>query len=467
MPEYDAVIVGAGPNGLTAAAHIAAEGGRVLVVEQADTIGGGTRTEQLTVPGCMHDVCAAVHPLGFASPAFESLGLDVQWVQPDIPAAHPLGEGRSAAAMRNLDDSLELFGPDANRYRDLIGPLVDASEAVIEDFLRPVLGLPRNPGSFARMATKGALPASRIIERFQTPEVRGLLAGMAAHAISPLTSPLTGGVMTLFAMTTHAYGWPLVAGGSQGIATALADVISSRGGVIETGHEVTSLSELPDADVFMLDVMPNAAALIAGDRIDERTRRRLSQHKPGPAVFKVDWALSGPIPWLDDLSPRAGTVHVGGTYEGIRNAERQVEDGQNPERPLVLLAQPSMFDPTRAPAGIHTVWAYCHVPNRSSVDMTDRIEAQVERFAPGFRDLILERSTMDPMDMEEHNPNYIGGDIGGGGFGMRKVLGGKIGNPYRLGDGVYLCSSATPPGAGVHGMCGFLAAKSAMKRELR
>ena len=462
MSEYDAVIVGAGPNGLAAAVHLTRSGRRVLVVEQADTIGGGTRTEELTLPGFWHDVCSAIHPLGIASPFFREVGLDVEWVHPEIPVSHPLGDGRPAGLKRDLEESALSFGSDGQRYRRVIGPLVERADEIIDSFLGPLQMVPRNPASFARLATRGALPASTIINRFTTDEARGVLAGMAAHAIAPFGSPLTGGVALLFAVTAHAYGWPMVKGGSRGIAEALAAVIVAGGGAIETGRLVTSIDELPSAEVVLLDVMPESAVEIGGDRVMSRYRRRSSGRKRGPAVFKIDWALDGPIPWTDELSPLAGTVHLGGTYEEVMAAEDEVHAGRHPSRPFVLLAQQSKFDPTRAPEGKHTAWAYSHVPSGSDRDMTEPIEAQVERFAPGFRDLILDRHTMNAAALEAHNPNYVGGDIAGGGFGIKKVFQfGSIG-PYKIGDGIYLCSSSTPPGAGVHGMCGYYAAKAAI-----
>ncbi|MEX1126749.1 MAG: NAD(P)/FAD-dependent oxidoreductase [Acidimicrobiia bacterium] len=463
MTDYDAVVVGAGPNGLSAAAELTRAGRRVLVVEQADVIGGGTRTEELTLPGFLHDICSAIHPLGLASPFFRDLPLDVEWVHPRIPMSHPLSGGRSGALLRDVGETADLFGPDADRYSRIIGPLVESADAVIEDFLGPMKVIPKNPTSFIRLATRGALPAATIAVGFSSMEARAVLAGLAAHAIAPFSSPLTGGVALLFATTGHAYGWPLVKGGSRKVAEALARVVVDGGGTIETGRLVASLDDLPRVGTVILDVMPRAAIHIAGDRISPMQRRRLSGQQPGPAVFKVDWALSGPIPWSDERSPHAGTVHVGGTWEEVAEAEDAVHSGRHPERPFVLVAQQSLFDESRAPEGKQTAWGYCHVPTGSDVDMTQAIEGQIERFAPGFRDLILGRHTMNASAFEAHNPNYIGGDIAGGGFGMRKVFQLGATRPYHLGDGLYLCSSATPPGAGVHGMCGYYAARAALK----
>lgn len=462
MTSYDAVVVGAGPNGLAAAAFLTRSGKRVLVVEQAAEIGGGTRTEELTEPGFLHDVCSAIHPLGVASPFFRDIGIDVDWVQPPIPVSHPLGGGRSAGLLRDVDVTSGRFGVDGDRYRRIVGPLVDRADELIEDFVGPMRFIPRNPASFVRLATRGALPASTIINGFETDGARAVLSGLAAHAIAPFSSPLTGGVALLFAVTAHAYGWPMVEGGSQRIAGALAEIVTDGGGVIETGRWVSSLDELPDVPIYLLDVMPEAAAVIAGERVSARYQSRAPARKVGPGVFKLDWALDGPIPWLDELSPEAGTVHVGGRYEDVAAAEDAVHAGRHPEKPFVLLAQQTPFDPSRAPAEKHTAWAYCHVPNGSTVDMTEAIESQVERFAPGFRDLVIGRHAMGAMAMQAHNPNYVGGDIAGGDFGFKKVM--QLGTtaPYKIGDGVYLCSSSTPPGAGVHGMCGYYAAVAAL-----
>ncbi len=462
VPEYDAIVIGAGPNGLAAAAHLTNAGRRVLVLEQAGTIGGGTRTAELTLPGFLHDVCSAIHPLAVSSPFFGEIGLEVEWAHPEIPVSHPLDQGRPAGLMRDLAETVLLMGTDAGRYRRMLGPLVDRSDEVIEDFLGPMQLIPRHPASFARFASRGALPASIIINGFEADETRAVLSGMASHAIAPFSAPVTGGVALLLAMTAHAYGWPMVKGGSQRIAEALAKVVLDGGGSLETGTMVESLDTLPTAKTYLLDVMPEAAVEIGGDRISPKQRRRASSRGHGPAVFKIDWALDGPIPWLDELSPLAGTVHLGGTYEEVLTSETAVHAGTHPDRPFVLLAQQSKFDPTRAPKGKHTAWAYCHVPHGSDRDMTTAIETQVERFAPGFRDLVLDRHTMKATDLEAHNPNYVGGDITGGGFGLKKVFQFGSSRPYRLGDGIYLCSSATPPGAGVHGMCGYYAAKAAM-----
>lgn len=462
MPEYDAVVVGAGPNGLAAAVQLTRAGKRVLVVEGADEIGGGTRTEELTLPGFLHDVCSAIHPLGAGSPFFRDVVADLEWIHPEVPVAHPLGDGRSAGLLRDLDESARRFGSDGARYRRVMAPLVANADEIVEDFLRPVRIMPRHAGPFARFASRALLPASRVIASFETDEARAVLSGMAAHAIAPLNSLFTGGVGLLFAATVHAFGWPMAQGGSQQISEALARVVIDGGGSIETGHMVNSLDEFDRASLFLLDVMPNAAIKLAGDRLTLRAERRLAAREHGPGSFKVDWALSEPIPWMDDLSRRAGTVHVGGRFEEVAAAEQQVSAGTHPEQPFVLVAQQTISDPTRAPEGQHTAWGYCHVPNGSTRDMTDAIESQIERFAPGFRDIILDRHTMNTVDLEKHNPNYVGGDIAGGIFGVKKLM--QFGNkrPYRIGERIFMCSSATPPGGGVHGMCGYYAAEAAL-----
>lgn len=462
MSDYDAVVVGAGPNGLAAAAELTRHGRQVLVIEQAEVIGGGTRTEELTRPGFLHDVCSAIHPLGVASPFFRSVGLDVTWIDPPIPVSHPLEGGRPGGILRDIETTAALFEDDGRRWANLIGPLARSADDVVDDFLGPMPLAPRHPAAFARMAANGALTASALARRFDTDTARAVVAGLAAHAIAPFAAPFTGGVVLLFALTAHAYGWPLVAGGSQRVADALARVVEEGGGRVETGRLVASLDDLPPAPIVILDTSPRSALSIAGDRVDPRRRRRLLARRSGPAVFKLDYALDGPIPWLDELSGQAGTVHLGGTWEEVAEAEDLVQAGHHAERPFVLVAQQSLFDPLRAPTGKQTAWAYCHVPNGSDLDMSGAIEDQIERFAPGFRDLVIERHTMGPAALEAHDPNYLGGDIAGGAFGARKLLQFGLADPYRLGDGLFICSSATPPGAGVHGMCGYHAARAAL-----
>lgn len=461
MSDFDVTVVGAGPNGLAAAVEMARHDRRVLLVEARDSIGGGTRTEELTLPGFRHDVCSAIHPSAVASPYFNELELEIDWIQPPIPFTHPLGDGRVVALHRSVEETANQFGDDAATYEKLMTPFADHAGAVVEDALAPVTLNPDNPGTFARLAAIGPLSSEMLISRFDTVEARSLLAGVAAHSIAPFSRLATAPVAVLLAALGHSHGWPLARGGSAAIPAALAQKLEESGGQIDTGRLVETLDEVPTSTVF-LDVMPPAAAALAGDRLNWATRARLRRWRPGPGIFKVDWALDGPIPWSDPLSATTATVHVGGTYEEIRASEDAMAKGEHPEHPFVLVAQQSLFDETRAPDGKHTGWAYCHVPNGSNVDMTDRIEAQVERFAPGFGELILARARRGPAEFEAYNPNFVGGDIGGGAYGLRKVL--QLGDkrPYELGTEVFLCSSATPPGAGVHGMCGYHAARAAL-----
>lgn len=460
--SYDATVVGAGPNGLAAALELARSGHRVLVVEASDQIGGGARTEELTLPGFSHDVCSAIHPTAVASPFFNQIGLEVAWIHPQIPMSHPLPGGRAVGLYRSLEETANQLGPDRDRYLGMLGPLLERSGDCIEGVLGPPLApgrLPKRP--FLRLAVSGGLPAATVARRFTGEEARALYAGLAAHSIAPFSRLATGGVGLMFALTAHSHGWPLAERGSQAIVDALAARVVELGGVFETGRMVESADDVP-GELLMLNVMPPSALRIAGSRISPAARRRLRVWRRGLGIFKLDWALDGPIPWSDPLSQQAGTVHLGGAYAEVAAAERAVARGEHPRRPFVILAQQSLFDPTRAPNGKHTAWAYCHVPNGSQRDMTREIESQVERFAPGFRDLILYRAARTAVQYEEYNPNMPGGDIGGGRFGPRKVL--QLGDrrPYSLGGGVFLCSSATPPGAGVHGMCGYHAARAAL-----
>jgi phytoene dehydrogenase-like protein len=461
VTEFDAVVVGAGPNGLSAAVELARAGRKTLLIEGADRVGGGTRTEELTLPGYRHDVCSAIHPSGVVSPFFKRIDLEVEWVQPPIPVSHPLDGGRATAIHRSVEETAEGLGEDRSRYLGLMRPLVDSIEDVIEDVLSPLTLVPRHKAAFARVAAIGGLPASVLARRFRTEEAKALIGGLAAHSIAPFSAPATAAVGLMLGAIGHSHGWPMARGGSQSIADALAARFTSLGGTIETGRTVASLHEIP-APLTLLDVMPPAAIEIAGDRMTPAGHWRMGRWKPGPGVFKIDWALSGPIPWSDPMSARAATVHVGGRYEEVEAAERAVFDGEHPERPFVLMAQQSHFDSTRAPEGRHTAWGYCHVPNGSTVDMTGAIESQIERFAPGFRDLILGRATRGSVEYEAYNPNIVGGDIGGGGFGLKKVMQMGSKRPYTLGEGLFMCSAATPPGAGVHGMCGYYAVRAAL-----
>lgn len=463
MSSFDATVVGSGPNGLSAAVELARNGRRVLVLEAADAIGGGTRTTELTLPGFRHDVCSAIHPSGAASPFFNEIALDVEWLQPPVPVTHPLDNGQVAALHRSLDDTTAQFGEDGQRYRRLIEPLFENVDDLIEDTLAPITPFPKHLATFTRAGALGALPLTVLTAAFSSEEAKALLAGLAAHSIAPLNRPGTSAVAVMFAAIGHEFGWPVAAGGSQSVAHGLAGKLEAMGGKIETGHRVVNVDGLP-GDTILLDLMPPEALDVGGSHVEPMARRRLGRWRPGPGVFKVDWALDGPIPWSDPLSGSAGTVHVCGTHDEVVAAEKAVADGRHPEKPFVLVAQQSLFDDSRAPSGKHTAWGYCHVPNNSTVDMTAPIEAQIERFAPGFHDLILERSTRDSAQYEDYNSNLVGGDVGGGMFSLRKIL--QLGRvrPYRLGSGLFLCSSATPPGAGVHGLCGYHAAQAAISQ---
>jgi phytoene dehydrogenase-like protein len=469
--EYDAVVVGSGPNGLVAAATLGAEGLRVLVLEAEDTVGGGARSAELTLPGFVHDTCSTVWALGLASKAMRELPLEdhgVDWVHPEIPVAQPLDGGRSALLHRSVDRTAEGLGADGNSYRRLIGPLVGSGFSLVDGLLSP-LQLPRHPLKLARYGIPGIRSARSLgRRRFETEEARALLGGLSAHSILSLRAPITAGYGLMLGVAAHLVGYPFVRGGSQQATEALRSIIEGQGGEVVAGTRVTSLDDVPPARAVLLDVSARNAAAIGGDRFSARYRKALTRFRYGAGVHKVDWALDGPVPWADPDVARAGTVHLGGTLEEMVAAEGEVADGAHPERPFVLLCQASGFDPSRAPEGQHALWAYCHVPNGSTVDMTDRIEAQIERFAPGFRDRILARHVMGTAEVEARNANYVGGDINAGAADLRQfVRRPTIGfDPWRTpAKGVYLCSSSTPPGGGVHGMCGWHAAKSALKHE--
>ncbi len=468
-PSYDAVVVGSGPNGLAAAITVARQGRSVLVVEAADTIGGGTRSAELTLPGFIHDICSAIQPLLVASPFFRSLSLKdygLELVYPPAALAHPLDDGRAAVVTRSVAETSETLGRDAKAYRRLMQPLVDRADHIFPDMLGPLPLPPRHPLAFTRFGLSAFQSARMLTWQFQDERTCALFAGLAGHSMIPLNQLVTAGFGLGLGLIAHAIGWPLVRGGSFKIAEALACHLRSLGGEIVTGTRVTSMAQLPRARAYLFDVTPRQLVEIAGDRLPNYYRRALGRYRYGPGVFKVDFALDGPIPWKNPDCARAGTVHVGGTFAEIAAEERAVGKGVVPEKPFVLVAQPSQFDPTRAPAGKQTVWTYCHVPNGSTVDMTERIEAQVERFAPGFRDRILAKSVMSPAAMERHDANYIGGDINGGiqdiwQFYTRPTL--RL-NPYSTpASNIFICSSSTPPGGGVHGMCGYSAARAALK----
>jgi phytoene dehydrogenase-like protein len=470
--EYDAVVVGSGPNGLVAAATLADEGLRVLVLEAQDTLGGGARSAALTQPGFVHDTCSTVWSLGLASKAMRALPLEehgVEWRHAELPLAQPLDGGRSALLHRSVEETAEGLGPDGAAYRRLMGPLVASGFDLTESLLSPFQIPPRHPLVLARYGWAGVRSARGLIRsRFRTDEARALLAGLAAHSILSLRAPITAGYGLMLGVAAHLVGYPVARGGSQRVTDALVAIIEARGGEVVAGRRVSALGELPPAKAVLLDVSARNAAEIGGDRFPARYRKALEGFRYGAGVHKVDWALDGPVPWADPDLARVGTVHVGGTMEETVAAEGEVAAGRHPERPWVLLVQASRFDPTRAPAGQEALWAYCHVPNGSTVDMTDRIEAQIERFAPGFRDRILARHVMGTAEVERRNANFVGGDINAGAADLRQfVRRPTIGlDPWRTpAKGIYLCSSSTPPGGGVHGMCGWHAARSALKHE--
>jgi phytoene dehydrogenase-like protein len=463
---YDAIIVGSGPNGLAAGIPLARQGWRVLLLEAKATIGGGMRTAELTLPGFRHDICSAIHPLGMGSPFFQNLPLadyGLEWIQPDIPVAHPFDDGTAVALHQSLEETAEQLGQDGTIYRRLFAPLAADWDKIAREFLGP-LRLPRHPLAMARFGLRALWPATTLARSlFRTEQARALFAGLAAHSIMPLEWPLTAAFGLMLGTLGHRVGWPLPRGGSQSIADALAAFFTDLGGEIVTNHEVKSLDELPSSRAVLLDVTPRQLLAIAGDRFPPGYRRQLEKYRYGPGVFKVDWALSEPIPWRAGACRRAGTVHLGAMLEEIALSERLVWQGEVAERPYTLVTQQSLFDPTRAPDGRHTGWAYCHVPNGSAIDMTAAIEAQIERFAPGFRDCILARHTMTTHDFQQYNPNYIGGDINGGVQNWRQLFTRPVPrlNPYITPlKNVFICSSATPPGGGVHGMCGYHAAQA-------
>lgn len=453
---------------MTAAIVLAKAGLATTVIEAETIIGGGTRSAELTLPGFIHDICSAVHPLAASSPIFRSLPLSehgLEWIQPSLPLAHPLDDRPAAILERSLSRTCARLGKDGETYRRLIARLVDSWTDLTSEILQPVLHIPRKPLVLARFGALAALPAATSARAlFRTNEARALFAGMAAHSILPLEKLASGAFAWILAIAAHAGGWPIPRGGSQRIANALASYFTSLGGTITAGTRIKSLDEIDASTLILCDVTPWQLAKMAETRLPASFRRRLQAYRYGPGVFKVDWALSDPIPWNDPACAQAGTVHVGGTLEEIAFSERAAWDGASVERPFVLVAQPTPFDPTRAPASKHIAWAYCHVPHGSAENMTEPIEHQIERFAPGFRSCILARSVFTPADLQKHNANLIGGDITGGAQNLLQLIFRPTRMLYRTPlENVYLCSSSTPPGGGVHGMCGYHAAQTALR----
>jgi phytoene dehydrogenase-like protein len=468
--RLDAVVIGSGPNGMAAAVELARNGAEVLVLEAAATIGGGTRTAELTLPGYHHDVCSTAHPLGIVSPYLSTLPLadhGLTWIQPPASVAHPL-DGEPAVILRtSMDETASSIGSDAGAYRRLIAPLLPHASELFTEILGPAR-VPRHPVVLARFGIPGLMPAT-VLGRtwFRGPRARALLAGCAAHAILPLTRPVTGAVGLLFLLAGHAETWPIAEGGSAAVTNALAGYLQSLGGRIETSHPVHLLADLPPSRVVLFDTSPNQLATIASPVLPTGYVHRLRGYRYGPGVFKVDWALDGPIPWADQACLEASTVHVGGTLDEIASSEQAVWRGEHPDKPFVIVVQPSLFDASRAPDGKHTGWAYCHVPAGSTLDRTEAIERQIERFAPGFRDRILARHVMNTADLERYDANYVGGAITGGVTDLGQLFTRPVArvDPYSTPNpDLFICSASTPPGGGVHGMCGYHAARSALRR---
>ena len=465
--DFDAVVVGAGPNGLSAAIRLRQAGLSVLVLEGASTVGGGTRTAELTLPGFKHDICSAIHPLAAASPFFTTLPLGdhgLEYIYPNVAAAHPFDDGKAAVLYNSVEKTAQTLGTDAAKYLSLFKQLVNGWPQIASDILGP-LTFPSSPVSFAAFGLKAITSATHFSKNFQTREGKGLWGGMAAHSIQPLTNIATSAIALVLLITGHTTGWPYPRGGSHTITLSLASYLRAIGGQIRTDFYVRSMDQLPSSHAVLFDVTPKQLLVIAGHRLSPVYQWQLQRYRYGPGVFKLDWALDAPAPFAVKECREAGTVHLGNSYAEIAQGEQMIWEGKHPERPFVLFAQQTLHDPSRAPSGKHTAWAYCHVPNGSTVDMTEHIEKQVERFAPGFRERILGRHAMNSRDIEVYNPNYIGGDINGGVSDIGQIFTRPAlrASPYRTSaKGLYICSSSTPPGGGVHGMCGLRAADRAL-----
>ena len=469
MSAYDAVVVGSGPNGLSAAIVLARAGLSVLVLEAHETIGGGARTEELTLPGFKHDICSAIHPMGVMSPFFKTLPLaehGLVWLDSPYPITHPLDDGSAAVLELSVDKTAARLGGDGDAYRRLMQPFASNAAALFDEILRPLRLLPHHPFLLARFGLDGVRSALSLAKRFRGDAARALFGGCAAHSFLPLDGAGSASFGLVLAVAGHAIGWPCAKGGSGAIIEALASYFRSLGGTIRTSTPVRSMVDVPSSRAVLFDVTPRQLADIAGDDLPASYTKRLRRFRYGPGVFKVDWALDGPIPWRAEECRHSATVHVGGTIEEIAEHEAAIWQGRNTGRPFVLVAQQSLFDESRAPDGKQTGWAYCHVPHGSTDDMTDAIEQQIERFAPGFRQRILARHTMNTAAYESYNANIVGGDISGGANTLAQVMARPFlrRDPYSTPNKrIYLASSSTPPGGGVHGMCGYWGARSAMK----
>jgi phytoene dehydrogenase-like protein len=465
----EAIVVGSGPNGLACAVELARNGVRVTVLESEDRIGGGTRTSELTVPGLLHDDCSATHPMAVGSPFLRSLDLEehgLEWLWPEIDLAHPLDDGSAGVMVRSIDETAEGLGEDSAAWRRVFGSPSAHFEDLLEDILEPIVHLPRHPLRLVRFGLPAAAPATLLARAWKTPQAKALFGGVAAHAFSPLNRPMSSSVGCALISACHAFGWPVAKGGSRAISDALASVLLAHGGKIETGRRVTDLSELGEADAVVFDLAPGAVAEIARDRLPRRVARAYRRYKHGPGSFKLDLAVEGGVPWTNEACRRAGTVHVIGSFEEIALAERAINRGSLPERPFLLVGQQYLADPQRSEGDLHPVWVYAHVPSGYAGDATEAVIGQVERFAPGFRERIVASSVRGPAELVAYNANYVGGDIITGAntpvqvlFRPRLAL-----DPYSAGaPGLYICSAATPPGAGAHGICGYNAARAALR----
>ncbi len=463
-----AIVVGSGPNGLSAAARLARAGLEVTVLEASDTIGGGTRSSEMIVDGLVHDHCSAVHPLAAGSPFLSGLDLGscgLNWLQPEVDCVHPLDDGSAGAFFRSMDRTVEALGSDGRRWRRVFEPMAAHFDALFGDASQPVIRMPRHPLTLARFGAAAMVPATTLSWKWKTDEAKALWAGVAAHAFSRLDRPMTSAVGLMLIVAAHAEGWVVAQGGSQAIADALAADLLRHGGKIETGVRVTSIDDLPPSHVLMLDVSPSIAADILGDRLPDRVARSYRKFRHGPGAFKVDFAIEGDVPWTAPLARKAGTVHLGGNFDEVVATEAAVSRGSMPDRPFVLVGQQYLADPTRSVGNIHPLWTYAHVPNGYSGDATEAITAQIERFAPGFREQIIGTASRSTTEMSVYNPNYVGGDIIGGASSVKQLLFRPrfAVDPYFTGiPGTYLCSASTPPGAGAHGMCGANAAARAL-----